>query len=112
MKISKLNPCVLTIIFIFTVMSASKALAANNVLGLDDNERFDIFIGTADNNFWVIKDVRVIDFRDIKNVLFLVIQSDTFNAKASEGLILLSSIQAIIPTNKFIQYQPGFIYKK
>lgn len=75
---------------------------AENVLGLDAKGSYDIYVGYEDNSLSVIKNVTIVGLRDIKGVNFLVIQTDTFDSKRSEGLIQFSFVRAVLPSYRAV----------
>jgi hypothetical protein len=101
-QMSRTMALVLFVVLATTFLFGGLALAETNVFGLDGSQRYDIYVGLNDDNYWIVQDVVIVDFRVIKDITFVVIQGDTFNVKASEGLILLSSIRAIIPSRKMV----------
>jgi hypothetical protein len=80
------------------------AASKENILGLDDRTKYDIYLGN-ENGFGIIKSVEIADVRELFNKTFLVIRTDTFDSRASEGLIALEAIQAILPAHRAVFMQ-------
>jgi len=78
----------------------SFAQCEESVLGLNAKTQYDIYIGGAEEGLSLIRAVMIEDLREIRGVAFLVIRTDTFDAKRSEGLIAFHHIRAIIPSHK------------
>lgn len=85
---------------LLSVCLISIASSAQNVLGLDTGTAYDIYIGSGSDDLSVIKDVVITDLRNIGGVVFLVIQTDSFEGKRSEGLVLLNNIRAVLPSSR------------
>lgn len=81
-------------------LASSPALAAENALGLDDSTHYDIYIAAYGDAITVLRDVDIVAVKQIANETFLLVRTDTFNAKRSEGLVAFSSIRAILPANR------------
>ena len=75
---------------------------AENPLGLSSSVYYDVYIGAGDEGVSVIRNVKVVDVREISGVLFLVINTDIFKQSRSEGLVALAHVHAILPTARFI----------
>jgi hypothetical protein len=84
----------------------SPVIADENILGLEDHINYDIHIGGYHfGASQVVQNVEIIGLRDIAGLTFLVIQSDRFLGKRSQGLILFQNIQAILPAHRVIQIE-------
>ena len=94
------KPIQLTFFLFFCLIAARPLFAAENVLGLEDTNHYDIYISGYGGSVSVLKDVDIIAVKHLYDRNFLLIRTDTFNAKKSEGLIAFDSIQAILPTNR------------
>ncbi|MCK5581055.1 MAG: hypothetical protein KAJ18_07250 [Candidatus Omnitrophica bacterium] len=80
--------------------------AEENALGLSKQNDYNIYITGEDGSLSVIRGVEVVGFRTIEDVKFLVVRTDTFDAKRTEGLILFDYIRVILPSHKTLQIQP------
>ena len=73
-------------------------MADENVLGLQTNGSYDVYIGGSDQDLPAVRNVHIVALREIKGLTFLIIQTDSFAGKRSKGLILLNYAIAILPT--------------
>lgn len=81
--------------------------AGENVLGLSDtNQTYDLYLQGSDGGASVIKNVEIVDIKTIQNLVFLVINTDTFASRRSQGLIRFDYVQAILPSYRSVQF-PG-----
>jgi len=83
----------------------SGAQAKENVLGLDSSALFNVYVSNGTGGIARIENVDIAGFREIAGVVFLVVQEDGFNSKASEGLIRMDSVQAVLPALRAIRLQ-------
>lgn len=90
--------CCLFLVFAGWTASGTIVSAAENPLGLDDQNHYDIYIAGYGDALTVLKSVDILAVKEISGVSFLVVRTDTFNAKRSEGLIAFFSIRAILPS--------------
>lgn len=80
------------------------AMAATNFLGLEDRGYYDIYFGGDGGGYGsLVKNVLIVEMKEIGGKTFLVIQADSFG-KFSTGLVAFEYVQAIVPSNK-IQVQ-------
>lgn len=88
----------------FILLGGSRISLAQteNPLGLSLNVYYDVYIGAGDEGVSVIRNVKVVDIREISGVLFLVINTDIFKQSRSEGLVALAHVHAILPTARFV----------
>ena len=98
-------PLFLIFSFIFLATFCVKAAQGENVLGLDSRQYYDIYIGSYNDSLSVIRNVEIVGFNEVKNLTFLVIRTDNFEGKRSEGLIMLNYIRAILPSHGVTQIQ-------
>ncbi|MCR4336187.1 MAG: hypothetical protein NUV91_00050 [Candidatus Omnitrophica bacterium] len=84
--------------------------AEPNILGLNPDTNYDIYVSGVNGGTTVIQDVDIVGFRDVKGIAFLVVHTDSFEGKRSEGLVRLDYVQAVIPTHKRANIQSG-IYR-
>ena len=91
------------VIFLFVMLPHSPwlldAQAEENMFGLDARGNVDIYLQSYDE-LVVIRNVEIIDFREVHDKIFLVIQTDHFEGKRSEGLILYDYVRAILPSHR------------
>ena len=78
----------------------SAALAAENSLGLDDQNHYDIYLSGYGDSLTVIRNVDILSLKEFGGQTFLLIRTDTFNAKRSEGLLNFASIRAVLPAGR------------
>ncbi len=98
-------PVLLMISVALSVMTVSVS-AGENVLGLSDtNQTYDLYLQGSDGGASVIKNVEIVDIKTIQNLVFLVINTDTFASKRSQGLIRFDYVQAILPSYRSAQFQ-------
>jgi hypothetical protein len=81
------------VLWFFTGLAAAK----ENLLGLDDKIRYDIYLDSHDD-LGVIKNIEIVDVRELFNKTFLVIHTDTFSVRTSQGLVALDAVKAILPS--------------
>ena len=97
------SACIIILFFIcfftFCVFSG-EAVAANNVLGLYADTDYDIYLKGQSEDMAVIQNVKIVDFKEIRGMVFLVIQGEKFDIKESTGLVLFESINAVLPSNR------------
>src|SRR5438105_162421 len=90
----------LLLLICFPLAIGSTVMAAENQLGLDDSIHYDIYIAGYGDVLTVLKDVDIVAVKQFYNETFVLVRTDTFNAKRSEGLISFTSIRAILPANR------------
>ena len=95
---------------VLSVFMITPVLAGENVLGLDDSNTYDIYMADYTGSFTVIKNVDIVGVKDLFGKKFLAIQTESFNPKASEGLIMLDYIRAILPAHKILAIQGNRIF--
>jgi len=94
---------ILIVIFLAFALAGtivSPAAAGENILGLNDSEPYDIYVGDYNDALSVIRNVDITDLRDVGGTMFLVIQTDSFVSRRSMGLIQLSAVKAILPSQR------------
>jgi len=94
-----------TLISFLLIFAGGPAGAMENELGLDSKLNYDVYIGSKDNSGTVIKGVQIVELRQVRDKYFLIVQTDDFAGKKSEGLIALDYVQAVLPS--FSLSSPG-----
>jgi len=100
-------------VFLLLICAGTVVLADQNLFGLDTTNSYDIYMGSDEKSgLTVIRNVTILETREIQGEVFVLIQSDSFASRLNEGLVRFSAIQAILPskrsfkiegTTKFIQ---------
>ena len=90
----------LWVVLFFILAMAKPLFAALNAIGLDDVNHFDVYISGYSGSSFLLKSVDIIGIREVQGRRFMVVRTDSFNAKSSEGLIAFESILAILPTDR------------
>ena len=80
--------------------AVSPVKGAVNPLGLDDQNHYDIYIAGYGDVLSVIRSVDILAVKEFAGQTFMLIRTDTFNAKRSEGLISFASVRAILPSGR------------
>ena len=99
-------------VIILLVLMSTPVLAGENVLGLDDSNVYDIYVADDTGSFTLIKNVDIVGVKDLFGKKFLVIQTDGFNPKASQGLIMFDYIRAILPAHKIFAIPGNKIFNR
>jgi len=86
---------VLSFILVFSVVE----MHGDNILGLDGKAYYDIYVGGTGDSLSIIRNVRILDLKEIHDMTFLVIETDSFGIN-NEGLISFDYIRAILPSHK------------
>lgn len=91
----------MALVCLCVILCAALAWADQNIFGLDTNNAYDIYLSNEQNSgLSVIKDVMILEKRDILGEAFILVRSDSFASKLNEGLVRFSAIQAIIPSKR------------
>ena len=89
------------IFFVLCLGTVAPVFAGENALGLDDSNHYDIYISSySGGGLSVLKDVEIIAVKNILDRKFLLIRTDFFNSKKTEGLVGFDNIHAILPTDR------------
>jgi hypothetical protein len=84
----------------FLAGGAGQACADGPALGLDRTTYYDVYLAGDGESLSVIRNIKVMDVATYYGLEFLVVQPSLLSTTDSRGLILLSSIRAILPSNK------------
>lgn len=96
---------VLTVVMLFFVLPSTGMAQSSRyieALGLNKDIYYDIYLGGGDEVASIIRNVKIVDIREVGGMIFLVINSSGFQLTQSEGLIALNHIRAILPGDKFV----------
>ena len=96
----RLSLCIIAILVVaITVLFCQPLMAEDNIFGMDRSLNVDIYLEGYDE-LTVIRNVEIVEFREVRDRVFVVISTDHFDSQHSEGLILFDAIRVILPSYK------------
>ncbi len=89
------------IVFLFLICAGAVVRADQNLFGLDTANSYDIYLGSDEKSgLTVIRDVTILETREIRGEVFILIQSDSFASRLNQGLVRFSAVQAVLPSKR------------